>query len=134
MNKIYKSLTGAVSAPVFLIFCQYLFSRYTAENIKIAENTVPMHGTQGFSIFNKKGRGCPGILFLSISAIQILLSLCFKKCFDCFMCHIDIGLGDNLIRRMHGDHRNAEINHINIFFRDKFSNRTTAAAVDLAKL
>ena len=134
MHKIYKSLTGAISAPVFNFLSIRFFHAIRQKPSKLPKTPFPCTAPRAFQYSIRKEEDATASSSFLISAIQILLSLCFKKCFDCFMCHIDIGLGDNLIRRMHGDHRNTEINHINIFFRDKFSNRTAAAAVDLAKL
>ena len=48
--------------------------------------------------------------------------------------HVDIELGDNLKRCVHGEHRHTDVEHVDIEVRDELCDRAAAALIDLAEL
>ena len=53
---------------------------------------------------------------------------------ECQVVFIQIGLGDHLIGRMHGDHRHAQVDGVNVHLGHEFGDGSAAAEIYLAQL
>ena len=68
------------------------------------------------------------------NAILLYKLLLVEERLEALVGHVDIELGDNLKRCVHGEHRHTDVEHVDIEVRDELCDRAAAALIDLAEL